>query len=231
MNPTPADVMDMAASLMNDTAQSVYTDAKILPYLNMALDELQEVFQYNNIPVTNEVSLVLTVKSGVDRIGFGTTPSLPGNLVEIQRLWERSTGTDGPWIPVVKRDFVPRSLEDENITQFLVWAWVKQEIRFIPATADNDLKLDYIADIFNTPIKIGDIAVPLNVINVKQYLGFQTAALTAMFVAENETRAQKLESLAFLALERELGIPIKGRQAIVTRRQPFRGNYRRRTNI
>jgi hypothetical protein len=49
-----------------------------------------------------------------------------------------------------------------------------------------------------------------------------------MFIGENETRAGSLEMLATQALDRELGIPIKGRQAIVTRRQPFMGSYKGR---
>ena len=38
----------MAASLQNDTAQSDYTDNAVLPYVNMAMNELQELFEQNN---------------------------------------------------------------------------------------------------------------------------------------------------------------------------------------
>jgi len=225
--PTPAEISGMVAALMNDSAQTVYTNDKILPYLNMALDELQETFELNNIPVTNEESAVITVPAGTFIIGFGTNPKLPQNLVEIQRLWERPEGVI-PWTPMTRREFINRAQEDQSITQFLYWAWRDQEIRVVPATANNDLKMDYIQEIFDTPISIDDIDVNLPIINVKQFLGFQTAAFCAMFVAENEMRAQVLEGKAAAALNRELGIPIKGRQAITTRRQPFMGSYRRR---
>ncbi len=217
----------MSASLMNDTAQTVYTDAAQLPYLNMALDDLQEIFELNNIPVTNEKSSALTVAAGVTVIAFsGTTPTLPAGLIEIQQLWERTTGVI-PWVPMTRKEFIPNSREDQNITQFLIWSWIDQEIRLVESTASNDLKIDYIKSIFATPIAIGDIAVDLPIINVKQYLGFRTGALCAMFIAENETRAGVLNGEAELALDRELGIPIKGRQAITTRRQPFQSRYRR----
>lgn len=221
----------MVAALLNDTAQTIYTDAAILPYLNMASGDLQEHFQQNNIPVTNRVSSApITVKAGVTAIGFGTTPSLPGDLVEIQELYERPVGII-PWIPMTKKEFLPQELIDQQINQLLLWAWVNQEIQLIPATADNELRLDYIANIFNTELTIDDIDVRLGVVNVKQYLGYRTAALCSMFIGENETRASALDGLADTALERELGIPTKGRQAISTRRQPFMGSYRRRSFV
>ena len=225
--PTPAEIASMAAALMNDAAQNVYTNEKVLPYLNMTLDELQETFELNNVPVTNEESAIIPVPAGIDTIGFNTNPKLPQDLVEIQRVWERPAGVT-PWNPMTRKEFIPRQYEDQSITQFLWWAWRDQEIRVIPATADNELKLDYVQDLFNTPISINDVDVNLPIVNVKQYLGFQTAAFCAMYVAENETRAMALEGKAQRALDRELGIPTKGRQAITTRRQPFMGSYRRR---
>jgi len=226
--PTPAAIMEMSAALMNDTARVTYTDTAILPYLNIALDDLQEMFEHNNIPSTNEVSAILTpVTSGTTVISQTSTPSLPANLIEIQRLWERSTGVV-PWVPMTREEFLPLSLEDQNITQFLIWAWVNEEIRLISATASIDLRIDYIKSIFATPIDITQISTNITTINIKQYLGYHTAALCSMFIGENETRAAVLESQAGVALDRELGIPIKGRQAITTRRQPFMGSYRRR---
>jgi len=221
----------MTASLMNDTSQVSYTDSAILPYLNIALDDLQEIFQHNNIPVTNEVTGTLTpITAGVTVVSFTTTPALPANLIEIQQLYERATGVT-PWIPMTRREFLPLTREDQNITQFLIWAWVNQEIRLIESTASNDLKIDYIKSIFATPIDIADIATNLDIINVQQYLGYATAALCSMFIGENEMRASVLDSKATQALDRELGIPIKGRQAITTRRRPFMGRYRRRGYI
>ena len=228
--PKPNEIIDMAASLMNDTAQTVYTDAAVLPYLNMALDDLQETFEQNNIPVTNQVSTAITLPAGTTILGYGTTPALPADLIEIQYAYERTSGVI-PWIPMSRKEFIPKQHEDQSITQFLWWSWVDQEMHFIAATSDIDIKLDYIQKIFNTPIAIADIAVDIPIPNVKQSLGYATAALCSMFVGENETRAQYLEGLAQRALDRELGIPIKGRQAITTRRQPFMGSYRRRGYI
>src|SRR5665213_3868171 len=88
---------------MNDYKQSVYTNIAVLPFLNLSLDELQELFEQNNIPVTNATSAAITIPAGTDRIGFDTTPSLPSDLIEIQQLWESTTGLN-QWTPMDKRE-------------------------------------------------------------------------------------------------------------------------------
>ena len=229
--PTPAEIIDMTASLMNDTAQTSYTDAACLPYLNMALDELQEYFELNNIPVTNKVSAVLNVLIGVNRIAFaGTTPLIPSDLIEIQELWE-SPETLNQWTRVGKREFIPHYLEDgTTISLFGIWAWDENEIKLIAADADIDLKIDYIASIFATPILIGAIATDLGVKlkNTKGFLGYRTAGLCAEFIGENPTRAAVLNNAADRALGRSLGISVKSMQSLNTRRRPFRASYKGR---
>lgn len=217
----------MVRPLLNDNAGAIYTDAAVLPYLNTALDDLQEIFEQHNIPSTNEVSAVIALAIADTVVSFTSSPALPSDLIEIQQLWERAVSTP-PWIPMVRREFLPLSREDQNITQFQIWAWVNQEIRLIESTAANDLKIDYIQSIFSTPILIGAVGTNIPTINIKQYLGYHTAALCAAYVMENEMRAASLESQAVKALDRELGIPIKGRQAITTRRRPFMNSHRRR---
>lgn len=213
---------------MNDTAQSSYTNAACLPYFNLALDELQELFEINGIPVTNETSAAITIKAGIDRLGFDTTPALPSDLIEIQQLWESATGLNN-WTKMDKKEFIPQYLvDDTTISMFLIWALQKGRIELIASNSDNDLKIDYIASMFNTPILIKDINVNLPFTNVKTYLEYKTAALCAMFIAENESRALALDALTGTALSRALGIPIKGMQSIVTRRRPFRSSFKHR---
>ena len=211
---------------MNDSSQSVYTNTACLPFLNLSLDELQELYELNGIPITNETSAAITIPAGVSRLGFDTTPALPSDLIEIQQLWESTIGLN-QWFRVDKREFLPHH-DDTTISQFLIWAWKHGRVSLIAANADIDLKIDYIGSLFDTPILIGNISVNLPFTNVKTYLEYKTAALCAMFIAENESRALALDSLAGTALSRTLGIPIKGQQSIITRRKPFRSSYKSR---
>lgn len=228
---TPNEIIDAVSALQNDTAQAVYTNAACLPYLNIALDDLQEIFELNNVPTTNETSGTIAVPANTSSIGFDTTPALPANLVEIQELFESPTGQD-IWTPITKKEFLTNTiLGTTKLTTFGVWAWINQEIRFRSSSIPIDIKLDYIQSIFPTPISINAIDVNIPIRNVKTYLGFKTAALCSMFIGENETRAMVLDGLAGGALQRSLGISVKGRQSIVTRRRPFRAAFKRRRTM
>ncbi len=225
--PTPTEIVSMAASLMNDTAQQNYTNAAVLPYLNMALNELQELFELNNIPTTNETSSVLSVPIATVIIGANTIPALPSQLIDIQQLWESPSGQNR-WIPMTRREFLSHYFDDTDRTQFSIFAWMNQEIRLLAAISVIDLKIDYIQSIFATPILIGQVGNDLGIKNSLSFLGYRTAALCAEFIGENPTRAASLNSDASIALDRTLGISTKGRQATTTRRRPFQSSYRTR---
>jgi hypothetical protein len=227
--PKPSAIITTVAALMNDAAQSNYTNAACLPYLNLALNELQEIYEQNDIPVTHETSAAITVKAGVSSIGLDTNPALPSDFIELQQLWESPEGLE-QWTPLIKREYLPHQLQDgTTISQFLIYAWKKGRISLIAANQDNDLKLDYIASMFNTPILIKDINVNLPFTNIKTYLDYKTAALCALFIAENPSRALALDALTGTALTRALGIPIKGMQSVITRRRPFRQAHKNRS--
>jgi len=223
--PTPAEIMDMSASLMNDTAQTVYTDVAILPYFNMAVEKMLQVLEKHNIPVTNETSAALTIPAGTTVVSFTSNPALPSDLIEIQQLWESPTG-ENIWTPMVHKEFIPHFIEGVETNKFLIYSWIHQEIRVPQSNADNDLKIDYIARIVDVPLTIGDINTDLNIINCKNFLGFYTAGLCAQFIGENPTRAQVLFSFAQDAETDLIGISIKGAQSIVTRHKPFRSSYK-----
>lgn len=226
--PKPSDIISVVSGLMNDSSQSVYTNITCLPFLNLALDELQEIFEQNDIPVTHKTSTAITIKAGINRVGMDTVPALPSDLIEILELWESPSGLN-QWTSMTKKEFIPNFLKDgTTISQFILWDLERGRIKLITANANIDLKIDYIASIFNTPIIIKDINVNLPFTNVKTFLEYKTAALCAMFIAENESRALALDSLTGTALSRALGIPVKGMQSVVTRRKPFRYGYKSR---
>ena len=224
---TAGAIMNKAAALLNDVARSAFTYAYQLPYLNMALSELEEVFELNNIPSTNATSVVIPVNAGVTEIGFDTQASgavLPPGLVEIQIVWERTRDTN-PYTQMTKVDFLPAYMEGTLLNSFVWWTWQDQKIKVLASSGNNDLKLDYIKSLFPEIINEND---PIDVINCRSFLQFRTAALAAQFVGENKERADDLNTMAFLSLERAVGISVKGGQSISTRRRPFRASYKSR---
>lgn len=215
---------------MNDQDRAVYTDAVLLPYLNIALSELEEIFELNNIPVTSVSSATIAVPLGTSLIGFSTTPALPVDLVEIQEMWESQTGQNN-WIPVSKKEYLTGSiLGGVQFSIFGVWAWMDQQINLRAAINAIDIKFDYIKSLF-AEITIGLVGTNNAVVNTDTFFQYRTAALAAEFIEENETRATNLNIYAVSGLERSLGISIKGKQSIAVRRRPFRAAYKRRRTM
>jgi len=230
---TAAQVMDKAASLMNDTAKTQYTYVAQLPYLNMAFDELQESFELNNIPVTNQTTpIVILVPIGtiaigpVDGVGMTVAPNYPIDLVEIQGLYERLAGSNEPFVPMAQREFLPHAIDNIPTEALQYWIFQDQQIKLIGALTPREVKIDYIKAIFQDDLISCSI---IGVINARSFLYYRTAALCAQFIGENENRASDLNSFAELALDRVTGIGVKGKQSIVTRRRPFMSSYKRRS--
>lgn len=221
---TAGEVMASAASLLNDTARTNYTYTAQLPYLQMALKDLRKLLELNNSPITNEASAVITVPAATTIIGFATTPALPADLVDIQGVFESPTGLN-QFIPVTKREFLPIPSDNVSRNFFGVYAWLDNEIRLLSANSIIDLKLNYVKTLFATVV---DENSALAIINADSYLAFRTAALCAEFIAENPTRALSLNLQAKEAFDVLIGIENKGKQAILTRRRPFRASWKRR---
>jgi len=220
-------VMDISASLMNDTSRSVYTYVAQLPYLQLALQELEEIFQLHNVPVTDEVSAVIPMQAGDIEIiyngGVGV-PTLPSDMIEPACLWESPEG-QGAYTMMVKRQFLPHYLENVPSSSFGYYSWQSQKIKVLAATGNIDIKIDYTKQLFGTPV-VNESSI-LNVINAKTFLEYRTAGLCAEFIERNQTSADSLNGYAILGLERATGISVKGTQNIMTRRRPFRAGYKR----
>ena len=223
---TAGDVMDTAAALLNDSAMQRFTYAVQLPYLQKAFRELRQLLQANNVPVGNLVAELLNIPAGTTEITYLTTPALPANLVQIRQLWERTAGID-PWVPMTRRETLPYSLDGAPTANFLIWSWQGNAIKLLETTQINDLKVDYTDQLDN----IVDENSTITVINGETYLENRTAALLAQFVSEDKERANDLNMFANDALDTLNIIESKGKQAILTRRRPFRQSWKGRGSM
>jgi hypothetical protein len=219
-------VMDKAASLMNDTARSIYNYTVQVPYLQMALQELREHFELHSIPSTQLSSALINIPAGITEIiynGIGV-PKLPDAFVEPLELWERQAGID-PYIPMHRKDFLPHNIEGIPTGAFIYFTWNNQKIEFLVANRDNDIKIDYVQELF-TPIV--DETSLINVVNAATFLEYRTASLLAEFIERNLTSSNALGGYAMLGIDRATGIGVKSKQSIMTRRRPFRAGYKKR---
>lgn len=224
-------ILERSAALLNDQVRANFTDEVLLPYLNIAKSELQEIFELNNIPVTAKTSEVINVAAGVTRIGFDTDPHLPTDLIEIQELFN-SLEDQNTWIPVDKVDYLTLSsmINNAPVAYFGVWAWKDQSCHFLESNSDLDIKLDYIKSLF-VDLEEGELNNNNTIINTDTFFQYRTAAIAAEFIDENTSRSEGLNNYAGKALERSLGISVKGMQPIAFRRRPFRASYKARRII
>lgn len=222
---TYKEILSFSASALNDQRRAVYTDIVLLPYLNMSLVELSEIFEQNSVPATEELSDVINVPAGTEFLDFTTTPSLPLGLVEIQDVWESDEGLDS-FSPMDRRHSLSPKNTDQ-LSSFSVWSWAGGGLNLYPVIGDKDLKLSYIRTLFPV-LNISNVNDDLFIANAATFLWYRTAGLAAEFIGENKTRADSCNNNAILALDRSLGISTKSKQTIVYRKRPFRSNFRGR---
>jgi hypothetical protein len=218
------EIFDGAAGLLNDTLLTNFTYVAQRPLLQIALDELQEMLELDNVPITNKVTTTpISITAGVTGLGNVGEPSLPAGLVDIQEIWEQVGSSTVSYIPMTRVDFIPLTMVQTS--QLQVWAYQEEKIKLLGATNTINIKIEYIQTVF---LPIIDENTPINMINSKSFLKYRTAGLCAEFIGENPTRAADLNTLAQLAADRTLGISAKGRQAIATRHKPFMASYKMR---
>lgn len=221
---TAGDVMNSAAVLMGDAAKTQYTYYVQLPYLNMAIAELNELCQLNNVQITNAVApTTLIVAVGVTVLDFTTTPTLPTDLVEIQQINERLNGSSEDYIPMTRKEFLPPLVE--QIDSLVWWTWRNQQLFFLGATTPRQLQMNYIAARIPAVTQNTDI---IALFNAQSYLTYRTAAFLAAFIPKDGVSAEALNTASNSALDRFLGIDTKAKQAISTRRRPFMAAYKNR---
>lgn len=224
-----SEVMDLAAAAMNDIDKTTYTYAIQNPYLKLALQELQEIFELNSLSVTEQSSAAIRIPASTTNepqsitFNAGPGPRLPDNLIEPQRLWERTANTN-PWSPMVRKEFIPHDLAGVSTNMFTYWIWQQNELILLPSNGINDIKIDYVGSLFPKYLR-SDTILPVQ--NGIGYLAYKTAELMSDMIEHNPDRARSNAGRALESLDRISGISIKGKQTISARRRPFRASYKR----
>lgn len=217
------DIFANAQALLNDSIGDVYTDDVLLPYLKMAITDLRLECEDNNIPFTNITSEAITIPAGTIGIGGSGQPSLPKDLIEIVEMYERIAGTNNDYMLMKRRRFKPKT---EVMTTYLqVYTWQGQQVKFIGASSDIQVKVDYISQ------NIGDVKdknTLILIFNSCAFLWYRTAALASFYIMENKTRSDECNSEAARCIETMESIAQKSEQNMPIRRRPFMSSYRNR---
>jgi len=217
------DIYDGSRALLNDLSGAVFTDIVQRPFLVMAYEEIRQECQNYNIPITNKTSVAITIPQGQKDIGGPTGPALPNDMIEPMECWEIPAGTNNDYMLMRRLNFLPKTA---ILTAYLeVWSWQEQIIKFLGANGDIQVKLDYVS--IGMPDIVDENSI-IKLTNAVNFLKAKTAAFCAMFIGENETRAQVLNELSEQYKDVLLNIKIKSQQGIQTRRRPFMAAYKNR---
>lgn len=216
---TAGEVMDRAAALLNDPAKTQFTYAVMIPYLNVAIDELQEEMELAGLSTTRGYATGYAINAGAVAI---TTP-LPTNMVEFQNLYEKPSGApSSDYSEIMKVEWLP-DVPVGNALNY--WTYQEGQVRFTPANSNRDVKIEYIGAIQALIAAAGDL---ITILNSRSFLAYRTAALIARFVGENPSRADQLDAMAIPARDKVIGVGVKANQGMPVRRAPFMAAYKNR---
>lgn len=202
---------DAAATYLNDSARSTWTDAVLLPNLKTAYDQLRLALVEIDAPTIDETTTApITVA-----IGIGEVAAIADLLYPI-KVWERGVGeNDDAWSVVDEGDWEPETTS--GTTRLLNWKWAEDMIKVRPSSVAREVKVYYKRDLS----AIVDANSAVNLTLAKTYLSAKTAALAAGLRGNNPSRAIALNDIAETEKERYTGIIVKRMQVHGVRRQSF----------
>lgn len=205
-----------AKVLLNDPNGTIYVDSQLIPLLQKAYRELQTKMMLNGLPVLKEATTPQVVAAGTDKLGDGS--GLPTDFVYPIELAERTPGSNEFFIPMTETQW---ELDEAPVPFLRYWNWREEEIKFLGATADREVRIRYMKGL----TRITDSNTPIGINNAVSFLASRTAAIAALVLGSNPTRAEAINGDASVALDDLIGILVKREQGIGVRRRVNR--YRR----
>lgn len=200
---TAATVLAQSAVLLNDPAQSTWTNTVLLPCLTKAGEELEQHFEVNEIPIQKQVSIVIEVTTADTELA-----QLPTDMVEPIHLWERTDDSTEDWIKVREVEFIDMNMNDTN--QIVQWAYRNGKIYINSPTTDREVKLDYVRSM----TALDSTGATVEVQQAKNFLAARTAQIAAANIGNNPSKAASLEEDVTTCLDRLIRRMLKNKQGV-----------------
>lgn len=214
-------ILDRAAFFLNDVNRSYFTNSVLMNPFMVAYDDLREFLVDNNISLMNETTAAYDISTSQTDIGGPTGPPLPTDFMAPYAVWEKLKGSNDDYTIMEPKNFLPKT--ETLVPALRYWQYSNQYIKFIGATTDRNVKIDYIA---NNLLVAEDPEAMVSAFNCQSFLAYRTAALAAKYLGENESRSAELNADAGRSIENIVNMDVKSKQNIITRRRPFNQSYR-----
>jgi len=217
---TVGQVLQTAATHLNDSQRKFWQDDVLITFLQEAYRDLSIELYLNGLPTTDKTIILPNFMAGSTIIGPATTPAIPSDIVLPVKLWERDAGAQfEDFIEMLRKKWEPSYQPDQDLNY---WLWQGQNLVFVGATANKDIRLDYEASL---PM-VESTSDTIGFINGEIYLAPKTAAYAAKSINRNAF-AELKDGEAFVKLDKIIAANVKNQQAIPVRRRP----YRRQNNL
>lgn len=210
---TAGSVMDLVASLMNDSAKTYFGYSVQLPYLKMAQQELDQQLNLNECPLNLISEYESTVTAGTLSLSLPTSFFLPVSLKE-----RATTSTsEADYVDMTEVANV-NDLSLEQTTTLIYWDFRHNCINFVGSTVGRQVRLYY----WRQATAVSDSGDILLQAGANNFLAYKTGALVARFIRKQNEIADNLELQAAQALDLLLSVLVKNTQGVRVRRLPFR---------
>lgn len=208
-------VLARAAAHLNDVNQLEYTSTVLLPFLNMAIDELEEEMAVFELSPMVRDSILILVPAGSTEL-----PQIPVDFVEAINLTERAQGSQADWGLVGETFIVNRNLANNPSDSIIQWSARDKEIFINPPGSDREVILDYIGG-FTEATGTGTV---LDIEKSRRFLALVTARNAARDLGNSTSKAGTYESDISRARDRLVRKLQKDSQGILgARRLPYLG--------
>lgn len=207
-----SEVMNMSASLLNDTARATYTYTVQLPYLRMALRDLEGKLILDGSPLFQEVS------ADINYVANAATITVPADFFLPIRVFEAEANTtdDNSWKLMTETSWDTNSEPD---TQVLTkWNFRDAALNVLPASVNREVRLHYIK---SSLVTIVDDTTQMALDRALNTMGFKTAEYVARYIMNNPQRADSLEKDGATQEDAFRSALIKNNQNKVVRRKPY----------
>lgn len=213
-------ITTLAMSLLNDASGLLWNFNLLLPFLQLAFNDLSQALENNQVPITREFSIVVGLPVNTQVIGFGTMPSLPSNFIVPIYLEEKWTNQDDSfWIPMKQ---VENPVDDIQTNYLVNWWWDGIQLNFLGSTSQEDVKLKYTGGLY-VPQASTDA---INPTGAENYLANRTAYYAADSIGNSYT-ANSCDKRASIFLEQFIRFLAKSDQGLPVRRRAYRGRRNR----
>jgi len=211
---TISGILPRVAAKLNDARQANYTPSRLMPFVQDAVDELQTELEKYGIQVLETIFDPISIPAGTTELTYDSTPALPANLNEPQRVEERQDGSTDTYVKMIRRQWEPDYLPTDTLRY---WTYRDQAIYFLGSTQDREIKI-YGLKTLGSPVTVND---SVTVTNSKTWMINRVAGLAARFIGEDDTRADALDKVAEYYKNNVIQIGVKSKQGTRTRRRPF----------